>query len=208
MTTRRSRRPRLRAPVPLQLLRPALPTLGVRTLLLAALLLSALPAAALDTGSEHDPGADFSTYRTYDWEPVSSTARPPGHPLATGNPLDREIRSAVEARLAKKGLERVTTGGADLLLRYDAALEEGLEVSGSEYRADAGGVRVTWAWEGGEEARVFSRGTLVLQMIDADSREVVWVGWASDVAADPDALRRKVDRAAKKILKSYPPRRR
>ena len=40
---------------------------------------------------------------------------------------------------------------------------------------------------------------------DAASGEVVWMGWATDVAGDPDRLPKRVKKAADRILRHFPP---
>lgn len=180
-----------------------------RRALLAVLLLTllALPvaSAAGKADREYDAEFDFSTLHTFDWLPVAA-AFPPGHPLAPGGEVDRRIRAAIEKRLRAKGFAPAREGGADFLLHYDAGLRDRLLGQGDpEPFARGSGVRVTFTWKEGEEARVYSEGSLVLEVIDPQSREAVWVGWATEVARDPDMLRDKIEKTVRRILRRFPP---
>jgi len=184
-----------------------MPSSHRRASLLALLLaaLAALPALAMDVDRHYDADFDFSTFQTFDWLAVS-TALPPGHPLAPGGDLDRQIRAAVEQRLIAKGFRPAREGGADFLLHYDAGVLERLHGQGNPQPfVHGGGMRVTFSWKEGEQAQAYSEGSLVIEVIDPASREAVWVGWATSVAEEPDQLRGKIDKAVKRILKRFPP---
>lgn len=80
------------------------------SLVLPLALAAAASAAKIQTN--HDPTADFASYKTYRW----NKAEGPG-----GSGLDRPVRAAAEEALAKKGLKKVEVGGpADLELMYNA----------------------------------------------------------------------------------------
>jgi hypothetical protein len=181
---------------------------SLRVPLLIALLIAVLaapPALAGKADSEYDADFDFTTLHTFDWLPVTATF-PPGHPLAPGGEVDRRVRAAVEKRLRAKGFVPAREGGADFLLHYDAGLRDRLLGEGDpEPFVHGGGVRVTFAWKEGEQARVYSEGSLVLEVIDPQSRKAVWVGWATEVARDPEMLRGKIDKTVRRILRRFPP---
>lgn len=178
-------------------------TVSLSLCALLAVAAVAAPAMASDVDHRHAAGYDFSSLHTYDWLPVRDTAL-----IEPGGAVDRQIRSAVEERLAKRGFEPAREGGADFLLHYEAGLRERADVSGAERHLHGGsdGPRVTFAWEEGEQSRIYTEGTLVIEVLDADTREVVWVGWATEVAREPALLRKKVDRTVKRILRPFPPK--
>jgi hypothetical protein len=181
----------------------------LRSTLLIVLVLAVLaapPALAGRADSEYDADFDFSTFQTFDWLPVTA-AFPPGHPLAPGGDVDRQIRAAVEKRLVAKGFRPAREGGADFLLHYDAFIQEHLQSQGDpEPFVHGGGLRVTFSWKEGEQAQAYSEGSLVIEVIDPASREAVWVGWATSVAEDTDKLRSRIDKSVQRILKRFPPK--
>src|SRR6201985_2262521 len=108
------------------------------TLPLALLFILAC-AYGQDVHYNYDRGANFQSYRTYQWVDLQSGSPkadvPGGLPnLPVGRPpigsnvpddqlLDQDIERAVDAQLAEKGLTKVDKGG-DLLVGYQAQVRE------------------------------------------------------------------------------------
>ena len=54
-----------------------------------------------------------------------------------------------------------------------------------------------------------SIGTLVVDMYDPSTKQLVWTGYATktiDPSSDPEKNAKKLDKATGKLLKSYPPK--
>jgi hypothetical protein len=176
-------------------------------LALAAVLTAAATASALEVESRHAPGADFAAYRTFDHLPRPATDD--RSRFAPGSDYDRRVRAALERRLADRGFRRVDAD-PDFLVAYSLGRKEVLDTSGAR-RELAPGLSI--AWEEGELVRAYTEGTLLVEVVDAGSREAVWVGWATEVVDDPDALleqperlMKKIDKALRRILRRFPPR--
>ena len=61
---------------------------------------------------------------------------------------------------------------------------------------------------GGYYVREYVQGTLVLDIVDADTNEVIWRGWAIDsldLNPEPEKVQMYVDQAVEKILERFPP---
>ena len=98
----------------------------------------------------------------------------------------------------------------DFLVAYTLGRQERLDTSGAR-REIAPGLSI--AWEEGELVRAYTEGSLVLEIIDAGSRETVWAGWATDVVDEPERLleqperlMRKIDKAVRRIVRRFPAR--
>lgn len=156
------------------------------------------PLSAAKAESKFDPQADFSTYQTYAWR-LQEVRFPPAD-----TPADLEIIEAVNQRLGREGLHEVRGEGAtpDFYVTYYAVVEDKLEIQGSEYEL---GSWVTWSDTGGTQVRSYKEGTLVIDIVDAESNKLVWSGWISDIAVDVQAMRRKVPKAVRRILEQFPP---
>ena len=96
-----------------------------------------------DVHYNYDRGANFQSYRTYQWVDVTSgPSTPPKVDVPGGLPnlpigplpmggstvsddqlLDQDIKRAVDGQLAQKGLTKVDKGG-DLLVGYQAKVRE------------------------------------------------------------------------------------
>ena len=60
---------------------------------------------------DYDPGADFSTYRTFDW--VAGPQEPTGDPRIDNQLTDIRIRVTVDGQLTLKGYRRVASEKPD-----------------------------------------------------------------------------------------------
>jgi hypothetical protein len=162
---------------------------------LTAILALGAAAFAQDVQFDYDRSANFSNYKTYQW--VDYTAVKPGDQL-----LDQDIRRAVDAQLAGKGLRRVESGG-DLLVGYQAGVSQEKEFD------RLGG----WGpWGGWGNGRVTTAtidvGKLVIGLFDPATKQLVWRGSASqtlNINKDPDKNYRTLEKAMAKLFKNYPP---
>ena len=153
-------------------------------------------AAAQDVNYDYDRSANFSAYRTYAWAGGTSQADNLNH---------ARIVAAVDRQLAAKGLSQVdSTGNPDVLVLYRVALTQDLEVNAWDNR---------WAgpgWGGGPSRARVERvpvGTLVVGIIDAKTRSLVWRAAASkdlDPGASPEKWEKSLNKAVEKMFKRYP----
>ena len=165
--------------------------------------------------TDSDPDADFAAYRSYAWispDPLipqveGRTHGPPVSPID-----DQRIRDAVDSELALRGWKQMsTTEDADLIVSYGIASEERTEV----YETPDSGIYTYrgyryGGWYRGSTVRTQQviEGTLTLQFFERDSKQAVWVGWASkrlSKSGTPDR-EKTIRMAIEKILKEFPSR--
>src|SRR5262245_51556081 len=80
-------------------------------------------ATRMSVGSHVQPGLDTARYRTYDWGPVD--ALPTGDPRLDRNPFFQDyVQGAVEKQMAARGIERVSSDVADLLVHIHASIAQ------------------------------------------------------------------------------------
>jgi len=155
-----------------------------------------MPAQTVKTS--YVPGTDFSKYHTYTWISIKGAEHP--------NPdLDTQIKQAMDSQLAAKGLAK-TDGTADLLVDYQIAVS----------KTETWQVYEDWGSAALLDGRIPQRrkvtidtGTLVLDMYDPPARHLVWTGTATktiDPKSTPEARQKAIERAAKNLLKDYPPK--
>ncbi len=176
-------------------------------LALSAALAAAGIASAMEVESRHAPGAEFAAYRTFDH--LARRDVPDRSRFAPGSDYDRRVRAILERRLEGRGF-RLVDADPDFLVSYSLGRKELLDTSGAR-RELAPGLSI--AWEEGELVRAYTEGTLVIEILDADSRDAVWVGWATEVVDDPDRLleepdrlMKKIDKAVRRIVRRFPPK--
>ena len=142
---------------------------------------------------------NFSQLKTYAWvrgTPVNDELN------------DKRIVAAVDAQLAARGFTKVEAAGdPDVLVAYHAGFGRDLQVSGSAsgwggYRAGPG------RWGSARVDQVLT-GTLVVDMVNAKTRTIVWRGVATkdvDTKASPEKREKNINKTAEKLFKNYPPR--
>lgn len=165
------------------------------TALLALAVLGGCSSASIH--ADFDSSVDFDSYRTFSWftEPES------GEGYEYSGPLDERIKSAVDEELKAKGLLKASTN-TDLFVAYHVAKRERVEVERWGY----GG----WWGTGGGEAYSYDEGTLVIDVVDATTRKVVWRGTATgflEKDATPEERQERIDEAVRKMFSDYPPSR-
>ena len=145
---------------------------------------------------DYDRSANFSAYKTYQW--MDQKTIDPGDQL-----LDRDIKRAVDQQLVGKGLQRVNNGG-DLQVSYQGTISQEKQFDGFGWGPHE--------WGGWGNGRVTTStievGTLVIELFDSGTRQLVWRGAASktlDISKDPDKNYQKLEKAMAELFKNYPP---
>jgi hypothetical protein len=165
------------------------------------LIMVASDVAAQNVSTDFDPRVNFSQYKTYMW--ISP-------PRIVGDPfMEPRLIDAVNAALAAKGWQLVSQG-ADVSLVAHVATRERHTVE-TFYDGFGGG----WGWHhwglGFGEAvtteHPYEVGTLVVDLFDARSKQLVWRGVATDTLSEkPDKDIKKLNKAVQKLFKNFPPK--
>jgi hypothetical protein len=122
---------------------------------------------------DYDRTATFSAYKRYAW--------------TRGTELPDELNHArivrmVEARLLEKGLARVEPGDSpDVLVAYHASFDQNLRIDG--FSTGWGPLGLGPDRSGSATVQKVLVGTLVVDIIDARARTLVWRGLASGVSS-------------------------
>jgi len=162
--------------------------------LLGALLLASAALATVTTDYDHK--ADFSKYKTFSWikEPV------------TKDPLMKDrIIGFINEQLQKKEFSLAKTGG-DLSIAAHAATQERRTLE-TFYNGFGG-----WRWSGGlggatTMVETYEVGTLVVDIFDSHTKQVVWRGVASDTLSDKaEKNTEKAQKAIAQLFKDFPPK--
>ncbi|SPF53886.1 conserved exported hypothetical protein [Candidatus Sulfopaludibacter sp. SbA4] len=141
-------------------------------------------AFAQEVQFDYDRSANFHSYQTYQW--VDYKAVQVGDQL-----LDRDIKRAVDAQLAGKGLRRVESGG-DLVVGYQAGISQEKEFD-TIGAGGWGGWGGPFGWGNWGNTRVTTStidiGKLTIGLFDPAGKRLVWRGAASktlSISKDPD----------------------
>lgn len=163
-------------------------------------------ASSFEVHHDWDRDADFTQYKTFSWLERETPKAGSARVTQRRNPLlEKRIQSAVEGQLTSKGLVRVE-GTADLVVAYHTGREDKIDISTYGYRYGCD----YWGY-GGREIDVYhyKEGTLIVDLIDSRSRELVWRGSATGTVKDnptADQLEKKLNEVVKKLFQEYPPK--
>jgi hypothetical protein len=166
---------------------------------------------AQDIRTNYMPGTDFSKYHTYAW--VDEVQGVPGVGGRPDQILDTQVKQAIDAQMAGKGLTKVADGGKpDLLLGYQLAIDREKQING--FGDGWGGGFGGWGpWGGGLNSfsattSTINIGTFVVGMYDPAAKKLVWIG-AAQHAIEPSKKQEKnqqrLNKGAQKLLKDFPP---
>ncbi|MFQ5456875.1 MAG: DUF4136 domain-containing protein [Myxococcota bacterium] len=180
-----------------------------------------LGCVAISVDSEYLGNADFSKYKTYAWK--EGLQEQPDDPRIDNTLLDTHIKIAVRRRFAELGYKETDQGEPDFYVGYHAAVARRVESSKpSDYygaigeKGYLGGYRSRYGAYGEDWGRVsvpipayeYDMGTLVLDIIEAESGSLVWRGWARaeiDLWVPGGGGGERIDEAVTKILANFPP---
>lgn len=186
----------------------------MRSMQLSVVVLAAALAgcSSLKVNTEYDPTAPYADYKTYAWNPA-----PPGPEQAPAirNPLIREqVVAAVDREMSKKGFTQVKPEATpDFLVSVHGWSQGRVEVTnygyayGGAYTYGYGPYRPV-AVAPATEVHSYTDGTLLLDLVDAKAKKLVWRGTAQDTFTNPDlsAVKRSVDAAVTELFQNYPPK--
>jgi len=121
------------------------------------------------------PRTDFAKYRTCKWVNTGGA-----HPDQI---MDAEIKQSVDAQLASRGLTQTDSDKADLYIGYQTAVNQ-------EMQWDAWGSRSFGMGMGSWTSSTISVGTLVLDMYDPGTKQLVRTGRATKTIAPAQTTKR------------------
>jgi len=188
----------------------------IKLFLFACCITACLPAITMaqDAGYNFAHGVNFAPYKTYAWVNIEGAG-------ADDQALDSEIKQAVEAQLATKGLTK-SNQEAQLYVAYQVSFRREKQIAqyiggyagygpgwgyGCTYGSSYGGCSAGFTYGGAALSTMtgatIQLGNLVLDIYDATYRDLVWRGNVSK-ALSIDQKKQTLDKALAKLLKNYP----
>ena len=177
------------------------------TLTFCVFVMTTAVAIADEIKRDYDHTTNFSKYKTFMW----ITEPKPDNPL-----MKQRIIDAVNNQLELRGLRLVTENG-DLGVAANAATREehSLETfydgfPGWGWYGPDGWYGPGWGWGywGPATTQVYTYevGTLVVDLVDSQTKQVVWWGSATDtVSSKPEKNTKKLRESVGKMFKYFPP---
>ena len=158
-------------------------------------LLASPGARAQKITMEFDQSIDFSKYKTF---AIRDGQLSSGNPALNSPLVKKQIEADIQNDLTAKGLTMVTSGAADLNVRYTFGAARKTEIEA--YPAG-------WYGFGTRYVRVpYAEGTLVIDLRDPTTRSLVWRAIAAEEKSDATKIQGKLDDMVKKSIEKYPPK--
>lgn len=165
----------------------------VTVVLVSMLLMSAAASRAQSVQTDFDRSFNFSRLKTFNF---ALQRRPPGDPLAGDSLNSGRIRSTLESRLAAGGFRLEGGAKPDFAVAYYVTTREKLDVQ--DYSIGPG------RFFGRRDIRVdqFTEGTLIVDFIDTNTRQLIWRGRASG-SVELKKMDEKIAKAVEKLVGQF-----
>jgi hypothetical protein len=158
-------------------------------------LFAAQGARAQKITMEFDQTIDFSKYKTFAIRDGQLNSR---NPALNSDLVKKQIEVDIQNGLTAKGLTQVTSGPADLNVRY---------TFGSARKTEVEAYPAGWYGWGTRYVRVpYAEGTLVIDLRDPTTRALVWRAIAAEEKDDATKIQGKLNDMVKKSIDKYPPK--
>ena len=155
--------------------------------------------SSITTNADYNPGTDFSKYKTWAWH-------------ETGDVKDslwrQRIQTGVAAELSRKGLKE-NDSNPDLWVAAHTRLDEQTQIN--TYNTGWG---YGWGWGYGagmttSTVQQIPVGTLIVDLVDANQKQLVWRGTATKTLnpdSSPESKQENLQKALAKMFEGYPPK--
>lgn len=179
----------------------------LRLLLVTMLLALTAPAWSQKINVVYDKQLDFAQFKTFAWVPHGAVA----HPMLALN-----VVGAIEDELKARGLQRVEMDqNPGLVIEVFGSIDQDLSFNSTDpYYAATGGIPPfdpsfsgpMLSYQFGATSVVIHKGQLVVDLIDAANKKLVWRGMSQqNLASDnKNKLLSQVNGAISKMFKQYP----
>ena len=187
---------------------------GLMAVALLLVVSSCAPRVTVDANQR----VNFSKYRTYAW--MDSDVKGSQNPLYYNQLASDAVENTVNQVLSEKGLKEVKSR-PDLIIGYHFFVEEKTRtVATNNYAGPlygpyygwgrwgfAGWGPSWWGW-GGPQYREeeYQAGTVVVDMVDARTKQLVWRGSVQQAVNDPARITSLLPKEIERIVERYPQR--
>lgn len=169
-------------------------------LLLMSLSLIALPAkSSVEIEVARQADVDYARYNSFSFRVKEGI--PPKHPLGEKGDLFILVRDAAAEELQDRGMVRIEGGEPDIWISFFGLRDEELAMEGTSRHVGP----ITWVGDPNAHwTSTVLTATLIIEISDGSSGERVWSGWATGKTSNPEKLRKKADKVARRILREFP----
>ena len=171
-------------------------------LCIAALLLAGC-SNEIHVYSDTDPDYDLWSYKTFNWGPTLDSEQDK-NPLRYNEFNDKRIKTATDEQLRQLGY-RIDSDHPDLILHYHIVVEDQATIALEPYGYFYGPFWMRMH----TNVYPYREGTLIIDMMDAKTNNLVWRGWAVSAIEDhytPAEVDHLIKSAVSRIFRKFPTR--
>ncbi len=148
--------------------------------------------SSVQVETDYNREVDFSKYKTYRWIPhVKGTE---DNPLMNDPLIESHVKNAVNAEMAKKGFTRIEEGHPDCLMAWYFTARNRVDVT-----------HYYGYWYPQTNVYKYKEGTLIVDIVDREDKQLIWRGWATGVLEDRSRISDQINYSVQKLLKKFPP---
>lgn len=182
--------------------------MSIRNRILLALAVLMVAGCTVTPPYEFDRQASFAELKTFQWlEPnYDQKGVNLSHPVLESPLLGQRVERAVTSALESKGYRRVDSD-PDFYVTYHTAESETERRHGSYVQLGYGryspyfgtGVLLDMT------PRTFREGTLIIDIVEAETDDLIWRGWRDAYLTQRNFEQERVDETVREILTVFPP---
>ncbi|MFB9863273.1 DUF4136 domain-containing protein [Rufibacter immobilis] len=171
-------------------------------------------ATTYNVVTDFDKSTNFQAYKTWRWYQDQPIAKDSTNRRYTTF-LDKRVKNAVEAEMQRRGFTKAAASEKpDMLLAYDFTIDNQQRLHPNFMSIPSIGYGY---WYGYRYAYTYNRlynastvqdyqeGTLLLDVVDAKSNELIWRGTSATAATERSLTDEKVQAIVSSILAKFPP---
>ena len=168
------------------------------TLVTTLLFIVSVGCSSLKVITDIDPEANFIQLQTFGWMPIPPALPGPDGaraPLATNPYINGLVERAITRELVARKFKLGIYGEPDFLIAFHV---------GSRRQAEA----IEWGYDhysDSVEIHKYTKGTLVIDVVDPRTRRLIWRGSSLDVISNRGKAGEAINKAVKSILSKFPP---
>jgi hypothetical protein len=163
-------------------------------------------SSSINVRYDFDSERNYSVLHTYDWSPNPRLILAGFQSNEKFTFVDNKIKSLVNSSLITKGFEQ-DSQNPDFFIVYILGTIDKIDESEMEYSVGKQTHYLSW---GGTftELKDYDKGTLIIDFVDAKTKELIWRGAATkSVAENPTqkTIEKNLEKAISQLMENFPP---
>jgi hypothetical protein len=174
------------------------------TVLVVAAAMFVTGCSSISTSFDYDRQVDFTKFETFAWMPSDNTAQNAQQAQLQNDLFTQRLRQAVNGSLETMGYS-IDTENPDFVIVYHTGVQDKVNVTNWGYTYGP-----YWGpWGQSVDVNQYTEGTLILDFISWETKNLVWRGTAQKVLEsaprEPAEQERRIQEVVDALLENFPP---